>query len=220
MVEFNLVQKIMLWAIPILFAITVHEVAHGYVAYKLGDPTAKMLGRVTLNPIKHIDILGTIVVPLALLVLSGGMFVFGWAKPVPVTWDNLKKPRRDMALVAIAGPASNIIMALLWAVLVKVGVSVESLDPFVAQSLAYMGVAGIMINLVLCVLNLIPLPPLDGSRVVTSFLSRKAALWYNGIERYGFIILLVLMVSGLLGKVMMPIVSGLYVHILRLFGVI
>lgn len=203
--ELNLLQKILLWAIPLIFAITVHEVAHGYVANKLGDPTAKNLGRITLNPIKHIDPVGTIIIPGVLLMLGG--IVFGWAKPVPVNWRNLGKIRRDMALVAAAGPFANLLMALLWAVVAKVGqglYAAEYLRPgFILFS---MGSIGIQINFVLLILNLLPIPPLDGSRVVMSFLKGTAAIYYAKIEPFGFIILIGLLVIGLLNYVIMPAV--------------
>ena len=160
---FSLGQKIILWVIPLLFAITVHETAHGWIASKCGDPTAKLLGRLTLNPLKHIDPIGTIIVPAILFSLGG--FIFGWAKPVPITWQNLKNPRRDMALVAAAGPLANLMMAFLWAGIAKIAMGFDN-DPVI-----YMAQIGISINLVLMLLNLLPIPPLDGSRVVASFLS-------------------------------------------------
>lgn len=208
----NTVQKIVIWAIPVIFAITVHEVAHGYVANRLGDSTAKMLGRITLNPIKHIDLIGTIVIP-GLLLLMGSQFIFGWAKPVPVNWSLLRNPRRDMALVALAGPLSNLGMGLIWAILAKVGTLVTPL-----HFLLYMGVAGILINLILMILNLIPFPPLDGSRIVSSFLSPKAMQKYNLIEPYGFIVLIVLLVTGILGSILLIPFEFLFNVFLDLFG--
>src|SRR5476649_2042076 len=194
--DFSLGQKIILWVIPLIFAITVHETAHGWVASKCGDPTAKMLGRLTLNPIKHIDPVGTIIVPSILFFLGG--FLFGWAKPVPITWRNLKKPRRDMALVAAAGPMANLAMAFFWVAIVKLGMGFHS-APF-----AYMGQIGISINLVLMLLNLIPIPPLDGSRIVASLLSPKLAYRFNQLEVYGFLILVLLLASGLLARLLGP----------------
>jgi len=196
----SILQLILVYAIPILFAITVHEVAHGWVAYKLGDATAKMMGRLTLNPIKHIDPIGTILVPLLLATLGG--FIFGWAKPVPVTWSNLKRPRRDAALVAIAGPATNLLMAFFWSFIHQIG------TPFPA--LTAMSEIGIYINLILLILNIIPIPPLDGSRVLASLLPPKIALKYNSLEPFGFIILLALLVLGVLGALLFPIVKTLY----------
>jgi len=184
-IEFNLLQRILIFAIPLVFAITIHEVAHGWVANRLGDPTARMMGRLTLNPIKHIDPLGTIIIPVALIVLNAG-FVFGWAKPVPVTKENLKRPRRDMALVAAAGPITNVIMALIWAAIAKLGIALIAAKYIAGIPLVAMGRFGIIINLVLAVLNLIPLPPLDGSRIADSFLRGKASHYYNMLEPFGF----------------------------------
>lgn len=209
-------QTILLFAIPIIFAITVHEVAHGWMANKLGDPTAKMLGRLTLNPIKHIDIIGTIIVPAVLYYASG--FLFGWAKPVPITWQNLRHPRRDAALVAAAGPLSNLLMAIIWVGILKFGLYLgSSFGGSVA--LIKMGEIGLFINLILLVLNLFPIPPLDGSRVVSSLLPPKTAWYYNRIEPFGFLILLALIFLGLLGKVLMPIVTMLGAQLLLLFGI-
>ncbi|WP_218813682.1 site-2 protease family protein [Rickettsiella endosymbiont of Dermanyssus gallinae] len=210
MVDFSLGQKIILWVIPLIFAITVHETAHGWVASKCGDPTAKLLGRLTLNPIKHIDPIGTIVVPAILFFLGG--FIFGWAKPVPITWRNLKNPRRDMALVAAAGPLANLGMAFLWVAVAKLGIGMHS-APF-----AYMGQIGISINLVLMLLNLIPIPPLDGSRVVASLLSPAMAYRFNQLEVYGFLILVLLLASGLLARLLGPILQGLLSVFFRIFG--
>lgn len=207
---FSLGQKIILWVIPLIFAITVHETAHGWVASQCGDPTAKLLGRLTLNPFKHIDPIGTIIVPALLFFLGG--FVFGWAKPVPVTWQNLKNPRRDMALVATAGPMANLAMALLWVVVAKLGIGFHSI-PF-----AYMGQMGVSINLVLMLLNLIPIPPLDGSRMVASLLSPAMAYRFNQLEVYGFLILVLLLASGLLARILSPILQGLLSVFFRIFG--
>ena len=219
MIDFTWPQKLLIWLIPLIFAVTVHEVAHGWVANWRGDGTAKFLGRLTLNPVKHVDPLGTIVIPLVLLLISGGRFTFGYAKPVPVDARNLKNPRWDMALVAIAGPMANLIMALGWAILAKIGVSIASNQPWLAEIFVALGISGIQINLVLGVLNLIPIPPLDGSRVLSAFLSPAAALQYNRIERYGFIILIALLATGILGKILLPIVSTLLLMILNLVGI-
>lgn len=210
MVDFSLGQKIILWIVPLIFAITVHETAHGWVASKCGDPTAKLLGRLTLNPIKHIDPIGTLVVPAILFFLGG--FIFGWAKPVPITWRNLKNPRRDMAFVAAAGPLANLGMAFLWVAVAKLGIGLHS-APF-----AYMGQIGISINLVLMLLNLIPIPPLDGSRVVASLLSPAMAYRFNQLEVYGFLILVLLLASGLLARLLGPILQGLLSVFFRTFG--
>ncbi len=202
MEDLSQLQRISVWIVPVIFAITVHEVAHGWVAKRLGDPTAQRLGRLTLNPIKHIDPIGTILVPGLLLLLGG--FVFGWAKPVPVTWENLKHPKRDMALVAAAGPGANFIMAILWGMVAKMGMVSFTALQWAAQPLIYMGLAGVAINIALMVLNLLPLPPLDGGRVLAGLLPGPWAWQLNRIEPYGFFILLALMVSGLLGRIIGP----------------
>jgi Zn-dependent protease len=219
----NLIQQVAVWALPVLFAITIHEVAHGWMARQLGDPTAMMLGRLTLNPLKHIDPVGTVLVPLTLIVLSqftsGGFFIFGWAKPVPITAQNLRHPKRDMALVAAAGPMSNLIMALFWALLMKLAQVLTGGAMGLSIPLAYMAGAGIAINVLLLVLNLLPVPPLDGSRVVAGFLPDPLAWKYNRLEQYGLIILLALMMTGILGKIMWPPVAMVQNMIYRLFGI-
>ena len=207
MPDFSLVQKIIIYSIPIIFAITVHEVAHGWVASKLGDPTAKMMGRLTLNPIKHIDPIGTIIVPLVLLAV--GNFLFGWAKPVPVDWRNLRRPRQDMAWVALAGPAANLLMLIMWALVAKLIIVIDPTDPAIAQPFIVMALAGILINIILMMLNLIPLPPLDGSRVMSALLPPHLAVKYNRLEPYGIIILLLLFATGILGKYFWPVIMFL-----------
>lgn len=194
--SYDIVSKIAIAIIPLIFAITVHEAAHGWVAHKCGDDTAKKLGRITLNPLKHIDLLGTVIIPLIMLLTTN--FIFGYAKPVPVNWNNLNKPRRDMALVAAAGPIVNLIMALIWA-----GIARMSIDMKIPV-LIMMSVFGIQINMILCLLNLIPIPPLDGSRVITACLPPKAAYYYNIIEPYGFIIIVLLLLSGALSMILLP----------------
>jgi Zn-dependent protease len=186
-------QLIAVSILPLLFAITVHEVAHGWMAKRLGDPTAQRLGRLTLNPLKHIDPMGTVVVPLIMLFATG--FVFGWAKPVPVTYENLRHPKRDMAIVAIAGPGSNLLMAVLWAFVAKIatllpGGEVTQVSEFIFN----MGVLGVSINIVLMLLNLIPLPPLDGGRVAVGLLPGPLAWKFSRIEPYGFFIIIGLVV--------------------------
>lgn len=189
-----LIQMICVAAIPLIFAITLHEAAHGLIASKLGDQTARAMGRVSLNPIRHIDLFGTILLPLIMLSLSG--FIFGWAKPVPVVWKNLNRPKRDMALVALAGPGANLVMALLWALIAKI-THLVFLHPEASPVLQSIGQFlhltsrfGVMINCVLLVINLIPIPPLDGSRVVTSILPIRAAIEYSKLEPYGLWIFL------------------------------
>ena len=204
MPEYSLFEKIIIWAIPILFAITVHEVAHGWVADKLGDQTAKIMGRITLNPIKHIDPIGTVALPLILLFI--GSFIFGWAKPVPVTWNNLRKPRRDMALVALAGPAANLIMIIIWSILAKLVILISAATSS-SQFLLSMCGAGILINIVLMVLNLFPLLPLDGGRVLSAMLPVTWAKKYSRLEPYGLFILIALLATGVLGKIIWPIIE-------------
>ncbi len=216
MLELNVMQRIAVWALPVLFAITVHEVAHGWVARRLGDPTAMMMGRLTLNPIKHIDPVGTLLIPGVLLLLGG--FVFGWAKPVPVTWENLRSPKRDMALVAAAGPMANFVMALIWALVMKVGVLFSGSLDWIAIPLIYMGGAGISINIILMVLNLLPLPPLDGGRVVTGLLPGHLAWKFSRIEPYGFFILLALLATGALAYILGGPVTFLQTTIFSMVG--
>lgn len=197
--ELSLIQRIVVWILPVVFAITVHEVAHGWVAKLHGDDTAWQLGRLTLNPFKHVDLVGTILLP-GLLLLTGTGFIFGWAKPVPVDPGNLRHPRRDMALVAVAGPLSNLIMALLWALLARVGVMLNT--EAISLPLIYTGIAGISINLVMALLNLLPIPPLDGSRIVSGLLPASWAYQYNKLERFGFLILIGLLATDLLGVIL------------------
>jgi Zn-dependent protease len=199
--ELTIVQRIAVWLLPVVFAITVHEAAHGWVAKKYGDSTADKLGRLTLNPIKHIDPLGTVILP-GLLLLTGTGFIFGWAKPVPVDARNFKKPLHDMAIVALAGPVSNILMAVFWALLARIGVTIGTSAESVSLPLIYTGIAGISINLVLALINLLPIPPLDGSRVLTGILPPRLAWRYNQLEKYGFIILLVLLYTKILNTIL------------------
>ena len=200
------VQQITIWAIPVLFAITIHETAHGWMAWKLGDDTAKRLGRISLNPIHHIDLVGTIILPIAMLLLSG--FMFGWAKPVPVNWRKLRQPRRDSALVALAGPAANVLMVIMWAMIAQIAMIVDSnsLNFFV-----YMASAGIFFNLVLMTLNLVPILPLDGGRILHSLLPQSVGKIFAKSEPFGLFILIALLFSGLLGKFIMPIILSGYI---------
>ena len=199
MPEFNLIQKIIIWAPPVLFAITLHEVAHGWVANRLGDPTARMLGRLTVNPLKHIDPLGTVIVPALLFFTTG--FVFGWAKPVPVSPRNFKNPRKGMAIVALAGPVANLCMGIAWAALAWVVALFN--QPSLAP-LFYMGIAGVSVNVVLMILNLLPVPPLDGGRVLAGVLSSSAARLMDRIEPYGLFIIAALMLTHLLDYLLGP----------------
>lgn len=204
MISTSIIYTIAVWAVPVLFAITLHEAAHGWMANKLGDPTAKALGRISLNPIRHIDPIGTVVVPLALLMLSG--FIIGWAKPVPVEMRYFKQPVKDMAIVALAGPASNFIMACGWALVAFIGQMMLSPGDTVAGFIIQMGNAGITINLILMVLNLLPIPPLDGGRVVAGVMPPQMANAFMRIEAYGLFIVIFLLVTGILGKILWPMV--------------
>ena len=216
MEQLSTVQVFIVYILPILFAITVHEVAHGWAASKLGDKTAYLLGRITLNPLKHIDLIGTILVP-AILMLFGGV-VFGWAKPVPVNFSNLKHRRRDVILVSFAGPFSNFIMALMWALVAKIGILLQiHYSWFWPNALVFMGHAGIQINLVFMILNLIPIPPLDGGRIFLAILPAKIAAKFSRIEPYGFIVLLVLLGTRLLNYIIYPSVIFLSRYIAYLF---
>jgi len=210
------IQYIAVAALPLLFAITVHEVAHGWMALRFGDRTAQMLGRLTLNPVKHIDPLGTIVIPALLMVMGG--FIFGWAKPVPVDWRNLRNPKRDMAIVALAGPLANLGMALGWAIVAKVGLLLVDSFPWVSVPMVLMGKIGVFLNLILMVLNLLPLPPLDGGRVLTGLLPGPLAAQFARIEPYGFFILLGLLVTGVLGMLIGPPINLLERVIYGLVG--
>lgn len=213
----NLIQYAAVMALPLLFAITVHEAAHGWMARRLGDRTAEMLGRVTLNPLKHIDPIGTIVVP-AILLIAGG-FIFGWAKPVPVDPRNFAHPRRDMAAVAAAGPMVNLVMALIWALIAKLGLMLAAATPWVSVPLVLMGKIGIFLNAILMVLNMLPLPPLDGGRVAVGLLPEPLADKVARIEPYGMFILVGLMVTGILGQVIGPPVLLLERLLVMLVGI-
>ena len=216
--ELTVIQKIAIWALPVLFAITLHEVAHGWVASYFGDETARFSGRLSLNPLKHIDPIGTVVLPLLMLVFAN--FIFGWAKPVPVDARNMRNPKRDMGIVALAGPISNLIMALLWGGLARLGFMLaDNGSGWWAVPLIYMGEAGIMINVMLGVLNLIPLPPLDGGKILESLLPPRLAYQVSLLEPYGFLILLLLLVTNVLTFILIPPVSWLINAIRNLYGI-
>jgi Zn-dependent protease len=219
--DLNLVQVIAVYAIPVILAITLHEAAHGYVAMRFGDMTAYAAGRVTLNPIRHIDPVGTVALPLALLAITklfgGGGMLFGWAKPVPVNFENLRRPKQDMLWVAAAGPMSNLAMALIWATAMKTGLAIP--DNYFSLPLALMGAAGVFINVIFLVLNLLPLPPLDGGRILVSLLPHRLARIVSRIEPYGFIILIVLLFTEVLGRILWPLIAATMSLIAAAFGV-
>ena len=211
--ELSIVQKISAYALPILFAITVHEAAHGYVARYFGDMTAHYMNRISLNPIRHIDPLGTIIFPALTLMLGG--ILFGWAKPVPVNFSNLNNPKKDMFWVALAGPAANFFMAIFWTILLaRINLFPDDAELF----MRVMCLAGIQINIVLMVLNLLPIPPLDGGRIAVSVLPYPWSSYIAGLERYGFFILIFLLITGLLGQILMPLVMFSHSIIFGIFG--
>ena len=201
--ELSLIQKIVIYALPVIFAITVHEAAHGYAAKYFGDMTAYNEGRISLNPIRHIDLFGTILLP-ALTIILGGI-LFGWAKPVPVNFARLRHPKKDMFWVAAAGPASNFVMAVFWVFAIKFA---QGLPEVMAYPLGLMGKAGVSINIVLMVLNLFPLPPLDGGRIAISLLPNDLARALAKLERYGFIILIALLFTGILNSILGPFINA------------
>jgi Zn-dependent protease len=213
MEQLSTIQKIAVMAVPMVFAIVLHEVAHGWVANRLGDPTARDLGRLTVNPLPHIDLIGTIILPVLCIISNAP--IFGYAKPVPINPYNFKDPKKGMALSSLAGPGVNIAMALAFSFLLRVvlagleGVVPEPVWGWFATPLSLMLGYGIIINVVLAVLNMIPIPPLDGSRVVYWLLPNRMAAAYYQLERFGIIILMLLMFSGLLGRIMMPLLRPL-----------
>ena len=219
---------LVLIVLPLIFAITLHEAAHGWVAKILGDKTAYLLGRVSLNPIRHISLFGTIILPLLMVTVSmmsvGVPFVFGWAKPVPINWVNLRNLRRDKALVALAGPASNLVMGFFWGFIAMLSLSgLQSDSGFVSSIARYFYMAGefgVMINIVLAFLNLIPIPPLDGSRVISAVIPNRWSYYYDRIEPYGIWILLALVFLGGLRYLLYPPVNWATQEILGIFGLL
>ena len=201
----NLIQTVAIYALPVLFAITVHEAAHGYAARYFGDPTAHMLGRISLNPMRHIDPLGTILMPLLLYFATSGAFLFGYAKPVPVNFGRLRNPKRDMVWVALAGPGANLAMAIGWTVLAYVLLALGTEERFFLE----MAQAGMLVNLVMFAFNLFPLPPLDGGRILVGLLPMRQAVAVSRVEPYGFFIVLALVVSGVVGGLWLRPLMGL-----------
>lgn len=216
----DVIRRVLISALPVLIAITFHEVAHGFVAYKLGDPTAKFVGRLTLNPLAHIDIVGTVILPLMLLILTDGRFVFGYAKPVPINPMNFKNPRKGMAISAAAGPVTNILIAFISTLIIKLvltplaAMAPESVGETVIKPLLMIFTSSVVINVVLASFNMIPIPPLDGGRVLTGLLPPKQAMAFDRIERFGFIIVLVLIYTGIANIFIMPLIR----FFLNLFG--
>jgi len=214
----GILHGISIWALPVMLAIVLHEVAHGWVADKLGDDTARWMGRLTLNPLKHIDPVGTVLVPLVLVVF-GSPIIFGYAKPVPVNFRKLRHPKRDMVWVALAGPVTNILLALASTALLALMTSLPTDMEWLALPVAQMCQASILINLVLCIFNLLPLPPLDGGRVAVGLLPGRFAYQLSRIEPYGFVIIVVLLFMGVLQNVIGPAVMGSAGWLIGLAGV-
>jgi Zn-dependent protease len=218
----SIARQLLIAAIPILIAITFHELSHGFVANKLGDPTAKMMGRLTLNPIAHIDLIGTVLMPLMLIILTNGQFVFGYAKPVPINPMNFKNPKRDMAISAAAGPITNILLAILSMLILRLliiplaDLFPESLSVTVIEPLIMIFKSSVIINVILAVFNMIPIPPLDGGRVLVGFLPYKQAISFSKIEPFGFIIVIFLIATGIASYFVMPVVN-FFLRLLQLF---
>ncbi|MDP2754545.1 MAG: site-2 protease family protein [Nitrospirota bacterium] len=218
----SIARQIIVSAFPILIAITFHELSHGFVANKLGDPTAKMMGRLTLNPIAHIDLIGTVLMPLMLIIFTNGQFVFGYAKPVPINPMNFKNPKRDMAISAAAGPITNLLLAILSMLILRlliIPLAVlfpESLNLTVIEPLIMIFKSSVIINIILAVFNMIPIPPLDGGRVLTGFLPYKHAVSFSRIEPFGFIIVIFLIATGIANYFVLPLVN-FFLRVLQLF---
>lgn len=209
----TIIQQIAVYAIPMIFAITLHEAAHAFMSHKYGDNTAMLLGRLSLNPLRHIDLVGTVIFPLLGVILGG--FIFGWAKPVPINFNRLKNPKSNLFWIAFAGPAANFVMALIWALILKLS---AYLDVYFGTPLNLMAQAGIAVNISLMILNLIPILPLDGGRMLFSLLPEKQAIAYARIERYGMWILIALLLFGGLNYVIKPLYLSIVNFILMLIG--
>lgn len=214
--QLTTIQLIAIWILPVLLAVSLHEAAHAWMADKKGDSTARLLGRLTFNPFKHIDPIGTILVPTLMIMFTG--FAFGWAKPVPVDVRKLNNPKKDMMWVALAGPASNFIMALIWAILLHISVLFVDSRSAISLFFLLMPVAGITINVILGVLNLLPIPPLDGGRIMAGLLPPRASLQYSKIEPYGFFIIIGLMLSGLLSYIIFPAINFVLITLSLISG--
>ncbi len=208
----ELIQTVLIYALPVIFAITLHEAAHGYIAQRLGDNTAAMLGRVTLNPVPHIDLVGTILLPLLLYFSTSGAFMFGYAKPVPVRFGNLRHPKRDMIWVALAGPASNLLQALLWGILLYVLAVSGVTERFFLE----MCRAGMLTNVVMFAFNLFPMPPLDGGRIVVGLLPWRQAMLFSRVEPWGFFIVMALVITGVISAWWMQPLMGVTFDMLKL----
>ncbi|MCK5538442.1 MAG: site-2 protease family protein [Bacteroidales bacterium] len=214
--DISTIQKIAIWVLPVLLAVSLHEAAHAWMADKKGDSTARSLGRLTFNPLKHIDPIGTILVPAVMLTLTG--FAFGWAKPVPINMRNLDNPQKDMIWIALAGPASNFIMAILWAIFLNISVLFVNSESSISLFLLLMPVAGITINVILGVLNLFPIPPLDGGRILAGLLPPEASMKYSKIEPYGFFIVMALMLTGVLSYIIFPVIHLVLIVLSNISG--
>lgn len=212
----NLIQTLAIAALPVIFAITLHEAAHGYVARHFGDMTAARAGRISLNPLRHIDPVGTILIPVMIMLLSSGSMLFGWAKPVPVDFGRLRRPKQDMLWVAAAGPLSNLLMAFAWALLFKITQWLP--ETMYTLPLLKMADVGMDVNIALMLLNLLPIPPLDGGRIMVSLLPLRQAIAFSRLERFGFPILLLLLFTGVLGNILWPLMSGMRYLLAILFN--
>ena len=214
----EILTQAVLWGVPLILAIVLHEVAHGFMAYRLGDDTAKKAGRLTLNPLKHIDPIGTVALPL-LLIVTKSPFVFGWAKPVPVNFSRLRPVRKGMLLVALAGPFSNFLQAIFWAIVLKITLPAVIEGNAVADFLVQMARIGIAVNIMLMIFNLMPIPPLDGGRVLQALAPPSLAKTLLQLERYGMLVVVVLLASGVLSKILSPLMHWMTIGILKLVGI-